>query len=103
MFASCDRSRQEVVKDQQNRMAAEVSIGEDIFAAKKRLEAAGFRIKYGPDFPTKIKKYLQMIVDYGLSPSGLETFKYSVGIEGGDKPITGLIRVTPEGKITSIE
>lgn len=103
LVIGCDMKQQAVVEKQKEKIAAEVDLGDDIFAAKEKLVAAGFRIKYGPDFPTKTKRYLMLIVDYGESPSKLETFKYTVGLEGSDKPITGVIKATPEGKITSIE
>lgn len=103
LITGCDMKQQAIVEQQKEKVAAEVDLGDDIFEAKEKLETSGFRIKYGPDFPTKTEKYLMMIVDYGASPSGLETFKYTVGLEGSDKPITGIIKATPEGKITSIE
>lgn len=95
--------REEIVKSQGEKINAEISLGDHIFEAKERLIAAGFKIKYGPDFPTKTREYLLMIVDYGVRPSRLDTFKYSVGIGGGADPITGIIKSDAEGTITSIE
>lgn len=103
VLSACDPKRDAEIAAQREQVAAKVSLGDDIFAAKIALEAKGFSIIYGPEFPTKTKKYLMMIVDYGARPNGMETFKYTVGIEGDDKPITGVIKATPEGKITSIE
>ncbi len=102
-LSGCDMKRNETIEAKRIQVASKVSIGDDIFEARKTLVANGFSIKYGPDFPTKTKSYLMMIVDYGHSPNGLEIFKYTVGIKGGDNPITGVIKATPEGKITSIE
>ncbi len=44
-----------------------------------------------------------MIVDYGVSPNGLETLRYSLGIEGDGEAITGIIKASPDGKIFSID
>ena len=102
--SGCDSKRDQIVSEKKERVTATIRIGDDINEAKLKLVDLGFRIEYGPDFPTKTKKYLMMIVDYGVSPSEIETFKYSVGISGGDdKPIDGIIKATPEGVITSIE
>jgi hypothetical protein len=103
LLSGCDAKRDANIEMKRKQVAAKIGIGDDIFAAKKVLEAEGFSIKYGPDFPAKTKKYLMMIVDYGAHPNGLETFRYTVGIEGDGKPITGVIKATPEGRITSIE
>lgn len=103
VLTSCAVRRDAIIERQKEKVVAEVELGDDIFKAKEKLESAGFRIKYGPGFPTKTKRYLEMIVDYGLNPSELDALKYSYGIEGGGTPITGLIRATPEGKITRIE
>ncbi len=103
LLYSCESKRDVMIEAQRSKVADTVSLGDDIFAAKKALEAAGFKIKYGPDFPTKTRKYLMMIVDYGLFPTGFDTFKYTIGIGGGGKLISGVIRATPDGKITNIE
>lgn len=103
LFSCCDSNRTVRLDTQKKKMENEIRIGDDIYQAKDKLIEAGFKIKFGPDFPTKTKKYLMMIVDYGVTPGELETFKYTVGLEGSDKPITGIIKATPEGKITSIE
>lgn len=103
VLSCCDARRDTEIETKREEVATKVSLGDDIFAAKEALEGAGFSIKYGPEFPTNTKKYLMMIVDYGAHPSGLETFKYTVGIEGASKPITGVIKANPGGQITSIE
>ena len=69
LFVGCDWRLQKAAKEQKNRMAIEVSIGDGIYAVKEKLETAGFRIKYSPDFPTKTETYLLMIVDFGLRPT----------------------------------
>jgi hypothetical protein len=102
VLTCCDSKRDATIKSQKSDVSLKVSLGDNIFAAKKVLEAEGFSIKYGPDFPTETKRYLMMIVDYGVRPNGVEIFKYTVGIEGSNKPITGVIKATPEGEITSI-
>jgi hypothetical protein len=99
----CGQKREAVVEEGKDTVASNVKIGDDIFSAKQKLEEAGLRIKYGPDFPTKSEKYLMMIVDYGARPNGLETFRYTVGFDGSDEPISGIIKATPGGEITSIE
>ena len=102
--SGCSGKRDTIVSEQKERVADTIRIGDDIHEAKSKLVDLGFRIDYGPDFPTKSKKYLMMIVDYGVSPSGMETFKYTVEISGGsDEPIDGIIKATPDGVITSIE
>lgn len=103
LLSGCDAKRDADIEAKRKKVAAKVGLGDDIFAAKKALEADGFSIKYGPDFPTKTEKYLMMVVDYGAHPNGLETFRYTVGIEDDGKPITGVIKATPDGRITSIE
>lgn len=102
-IVGCDSGRQEVLKQQAGAARALVHVGSDIHEAKAKLEAEGFKISYGPDYPTKTKRYLMMIVDYGASPNGLETFQYVVGIEGSNKPLNGVIKASPDGTITSIE
>ncbi len=102
--SGCSGERDKKVSDQKERVTDTIRIGDDIHEAKSKLVDLGFRIDYGPDFPTKSEKYLMMIVDYGVSPSGMETFKYTVGISGGsDEAIDGIIKATPDGVITSIE
>lgn len=103
MFTGCESKQNEIVEKSKKEVAADIFLGDDIFVAKEKLIKSGFRIKYGPDFPTKTRKYLMMIVDYGAIPSGSERFRYTVGLEGSSKPIVGIIKATPEGKITSIE
>ncbi|PXA03975.1 hypothetical protein DDZ13_10075 [Coraliomargarita sinensis] len=102
-LAGCNSQRDQVVSEKSEAARSEIKIGDDIFEAKNKLVTKGFGIKYGPDFPTKTERYLMMIVDYGVDPSGLEVFKYTVGIESNADPISGIIKATPEGKITSIE
>lgn len=101
--SGCGQKRDIAMEKGIETVASSIEIGDDIFSAKKKLEEAGLTIKYGPEFPTKSEKYLMMIVDYGVRPNGLETFKYTVGIEGNDAPINGVIKATPDGEITSIE
>lgn len=103
ILVGCSLERQLTIDNQRNKIAAKVGVGDDIFVSKKRLESEGLRIKYGPDYPTKTQKYLMMIVDYGVSPNGLETLRYSLGIEGDGEAITGIIKASPDGKIFSIE
>ncbi|MBT7959218.1 MAG: hypothetical protein ABGY95_01740 [Rubritalea sp.] len=102
--SGCNDKRDEIVSEQKERVTDTIQLGDDIHEAKSKLIDLGFRIDYGPDFPTKSEKYLMMIVDYGVSPSGMETFKYTVGMSGGSgEPIDGIIKATPDGVITSIE
>ena len=102
--SGCNGRRDKVVTDQKERVTDTIRIGDNIHEAKSKLVDLGFRIDYGPDFPTKSEKYLMMIVDYGVSPNSMETFKYTVGISGGSgAPIDGIIKATPDGVITSIE
>lgn len=103
LLVGCSLERQLTIDSQRNKLAAKVRVGDDIFESKERLEAEGFRIKYGPDYPTKTKKYLMMIVDYGVSPNELETLRYSLDIEGDGEAITGIIKASSDGKIFSIE
>lgn len=102
-LSSCGKKRNDLVKERRQAVSSLVSLEDNIFSAKEKLQAAGFQIKYGPDFPTQNKTYLEMIVDYGARPSNTETFKYSVGIGGRGNLITGIIRATPDGKIVSIK
>ena len=60
-----------------------VRVGDDIFEAKQRLEADGFRIEYGPGMPTKDKSYYMMIVGFGVDPAFFDTLGYVV-TGGGD-------------------
>lgn len=103
LLVSCSLKRERIIDGQRSKVAAKVSVGDDIFGAKKRLEDDGFRIKYGPEFPTKTKKYLMMIVDYGVIPNGLETLRYSLELGVDEEPITGIIKANPDGMIFSIE
>lgn len=99
----CDSERREVVEAEKESVRSLVQIGDNIYDVKAKLEAEGFRISYGPDYPTKTRKYLMMIVDYGVIPNGEEAFRYTVGIEGDDELIDGIIKADTEGVITSIE
>jgi hypothetical protein len=102
--SGCDRKRDKIVSEQKERVTIAIRVGDDIHEAQSKLANLGFRIDYGPDFPTKSKEYLMMIVDYEVLPNGWETFKYTVGLSGGSsKPVDGVIKATPEGVITSIE
>ena len=103
IVSGCAQKREALIEKGKDTVVSTVEVGDDIFSAKKKLEEAGLSIKYGPDFPTKSEKYLMMIVDYSARPNGLETFKYTVGLGGNDEPITGVIKATPEGEITSIK
>jgi hypothetical protein len=97
-------SRDKIVSAQKERVADTIRIGDDIHEAKSKLIDLGFHIDYGPDFPGKKEKYLMMIVDYGVSPSAIDTLKYTVGMSvGSGEPIDGIIKATPGGVITSIE
>ena len=98
----CSPQKAATIKSKRAQVASKVSVGDDIFRAKDVLEADGFRIKYGPDFPTKSRSYYMMIVDYGLTPGELDKLRYALGVQGGE-PIAGLIRADPAGKIISIE
>jgi hypothetical protein len=102
-LVSCDQGRKDVLEQQSSNTRSIVQVGGNIHEAKAKLEAERFKISYGPDYPTKTKGYLMMIVDYGVSPNGLETFQYVVGIEGSSKPLKGVIKASPDGTITSIE
>ena len=99
----CNSERKDVLERQSGITKSLVQVGDDIHEAKAKLEAEGFKISYGPDYPTKSKGYLMMIVDYGVSPNGAETFRYVVGIESRSEPLDGVIKASPDGKITSIE
>ncbi|QQL45579.1 hypothetical protein [Sulfuriroseicoccus oceanibius] len=79
-----------------------ISIGDDIFEARNILEEHGFKISYGPKFPTDSRSYYQMIIDYGLHPTGWEKMKLAAGRPGVNKPIWGEVRADPSGRITSI-
>jgi hypothetical protein len=103
VLLGCDMNRDSIVKQQKKRVNASIKIGDDIFLAKDKLVKQGFTIEYGPDFPTKSRDYLIMNVDYGVRSNGLETFKYTVGMEGSGELISGVIKADPTGKITSIE
>ena len=98
----CNTSRDAIVEEKKEKVNAAIKIGDDIFEARDKLIEEGFKIQYGPDFPTKTRKYYMMIVDYGLVPNELDNFKYMAGIEN-DKLMTGVIKADSDGKITSIK
>lgn len=103
LISCCNVKRQKTIDNNLNEVRELVSIGDDIFEAKQKLIDAGFNIKYGPKFPTASKSYYLMIVDYGVRPNGLDTLKYTIGIEGDGKPISGEIRANQSREITNIE
>lgn len=99
----CSVQRQHLIDESRKDVRNLINVGDDIYQAKERLKENGFKIKYGPDFPTKTKKYLMMIVDFGADPNLKETVAYTLGAGEGSGPIDGIIKADPNGVITSIE
>lgn len=56
--SGCSGKRDTIVSEQKERVADTIRIGDDIHEAKSKLVDLGFRIDYGPDFPTKSKNTL---------------------------------------------
>jgi hypothetical protein len=98
----CGMDRDAVLKEQKKKVNDAIKVGDDIYEARDKIISEGFRIQYGPAFPTKTRKYLMMVVDYGIQPTSLETFKYTAGIKN-DGLISGVIKADADGTITSIE
>ena len=106
LISCCSVARQTRVVEAQTIVKEVVEMGDNIFEAKKKLEAKGLRIMAdGPNFATEDKSYYSMVIDYGLSPTAWDTFKYTVELppSKNEKPIYGLIEADKNGKIYKIE
>ena len=91
----------EVIDEKISLYLETVCIGKDIFSLKRELEEKGFRIENGPAFATEAKDYYLMWVDFGDTPSRIETLKYVVwGTSGKSSHQSGLIRANAERQVT---
>ena len=79
-----------------------IEIGDDIFEAKKKIEENGFKVTYGPDFPTASRSYYMMIIDYGVRPNASDEFRELINMPGNLK-ISGIIEADKDGKIYEIK
>ena len=106
IISCCNFVRQNKVREMQKTVEGTVKIGDDIFDAKKKLEAKGLKIlANGPSYATQDKSYYSMVIDYGLQPTVWDTFKYALEISPSENqmPIYGLIEADENGKVYKIE
>tara|TARA_B100001093_G_C26699161_1_gene958251 strand:- start:186 stop:551 length:366 start_codon:yes stop_codon:yes gene_type:complete len=101
-ISCCSVLRERKVEANTTQIKELIKIGDNIFNAKTKIEKNGFKITYGPDFPTDSKTYYLMIVDYGLNPNAWEKIKLAAGKPGVNEPIWGEIKADSSGKIISI-
>lgn len=104
LICGCGDSRKEKADNFRDEIQNLISIGDDIFEAKEKLVDSGFSIVYGPDFQTKDRSCLLMIIDYGLQPTSLENLNYVTDLwEDDGELISGIVRADPSGRIFEIE
>lgn len=103
LISCCSVLRDKKIEENTEEVKDLIKIGDDIFEAQTRLEENGFKITFGPDFPTDSKSYYRMIVDFGLRPNAWEKAKLAAGLPGVDRSLSGIIEADKDGKIYKIE
>jgi hypothetical protein len=92
-----------IINSEKKRMISLVSVGDDIFKAKKKLEENGFAISYGPKLSNVQKTRYLMIVSYGVNPGPSAYVAEAMQWKGDGKPIYGTISADKSGRIYRIE
>jgi hypothetical protein len=92
-----------IIDAEKARMKTLVSVGDDIFKAKKKLEENGFVISYGPKLSNVQKTRYLMIVSYGVNPGPSAYVAEAMQWKGDGKPIYGTISADKAGRIFRIE
>lgn len=86
-------------------LRSQVQVGDNIHFAAKRIEGR-YHYTTGPLDPTKLGKELWVNVDFGLTPSAIETIAYTADVDlpsNANRRISAIIKATPDGTITTIE
>ncbi|MGJ8655541.1 MAG: hypothetical protein ACSHX6_03745 [Akkermansiaceae bacterium] len=103
-LSQCTPYRSHVYKTKMKDLRTQVHIGDNIHAAKTKITDR-YHYTSGPSDPTKLGKELWLHVNFGLQPTLLETLAYTadISLPFDNKPISAIIKATPDGTITTIE
>jgi len=104
-LSQCTLHRSATYKAQMEDLRSQVQVGDDIHAAAKKIDGR-YHYTTGPLDPTKLGKELWLHVDFGLSPTFLETMAYTADVSlpfDKNEAISAVIKADADGTITRIE
>ncbi len=105
IISSCTSFRDARFDESMKDLRSQVSEGDNIYAAKKKIEG---RYDYLSDIhdPTGLGDYLLMDVSFGLLPTDLETFAYAADVRlpfNKNKGLGAVIKSDASGTIQEIK